>query len=357
MEYHMNRLEECTYKVNKIRVMLRETGYGGIIIRKQANFSWITAGGRGFIGLASENACAAIVVTADGVYLAGNNIEVPRLLAEELPQGFAESITLPWREDGTMDKKLKQRFGKLSSDTEQDEWFRENRITLLKSEAERYAKLGTIAAESLEECCAALKPGMTELETAGKISERFWALGIEPITLLVAADNRSERVRHYVPTGEKINDGIICSICARSGGLIASATRIAAFKKNFARYYNALLRVEQAAFEATTPGILLGDVLKTIMAAYTKNELKGEWENHHQGGLTGYLAREIRIEPGCGKTVRVGQAFAWNPSALGAKCEDTVFLDEQGIRPLTVVSQHWPAVIVGGLRRPDILHL
>jgi Xaa-Pro aminopeptidase len=196
---------------------------------------------------------------------------------------------------------------------------------------------------------------MTELEGAGKISERLWAAGIEPITLLVAADSHSERVRHFVPTGEKINAGVICSICARSGGLIASATRVVAFKKDFARHYQALLRVEQAAFEATVPGAMFGDVLRAIMDGYAKNGLPGEWENHHQGGLTAYLAREVRVEPGCHKTVRTGQAFAWNPSAAGAKCEDTVFLDEQGIRPLTEVSRRWPAVTVGALRRPDIL--
>ncbi|MDR1319649.1 MAG: M24 family metallopeptidase [Treponema sp.] len=352
----MNRLEECIYKVNKVRAMLRETGHGGIIIRKQANFSWITAGGRAFIGLASEASCAAIVVTSDGVYLAGNNIEVPRLLAEELPRDFVEPVTLPWRDDGTMDTALKQRFGQLSSDTEQDEWFRENRVLLVESEAERYAKLGKVSAEALEECCAALKPGMTELEAAGRISERLWAAGIEPITLLVAADNRGERVRHYVPTGEKINDGVICSICARSGGLIASATRITAFKKDFARRYEALLKVEQAAFAATVPGATLGDVFQAIIDAYAQNGLSGEWENHHQGGLTAYLAREIRVEPGCRKTVRSGEAFAWNPSAVGAKCEDTVFLGDQGLSVLTEVSRHWPSVTAGSLRRPDILH-
>jgi Xaa-Pro aminopeptidase len=199
----MNRLEECTYKVNKIRAMLRETGYDGIVIRKQPNFSWVTAGGRGFISLASEAACSGVVVTADGVYLAGNNIESPRLLAEELPSGFAEPVTLPWRDDQTIDAVLKQRFGKMTSDAEQDEWFRAARVNLLKNEADRFAALGAASAAILEETCAALKPGMTELEAAGKIAGKLWAAGIEPITLLVAADERSDRVRHYVPTDKK----------------------------------------------------------------------------------------------------------------------------------------------------------
>jgi Xaa-Pro aminopeptidase len=337
--------------------MLQETGYSGIVIRKQANFSWITAGARAFIGLASEAACAAVVVTAGGVYLVGNNIEVPRLLAEELPRGFAEPLTLPWQDDGSMDTFLKQQFGVLSSDTEQDEWFRAHRVVLLESETERYAALGRASAEALEESCAALRPGMTELEAAGNIAERLWAAGIEPITLLVAADSRGERVRHYVPTNEKITDGVICSICARSGGLVASATRITGFKNDFARHYGALLRVEQAAFEATVAGATLGDVFRAIMDAYAQNGLANEWENHHQGGPTAYLARELRVEPGCAKIIRTGQAFAWNPSAPGAKCEDTVLLGDQGLRPLTETSRHWPVVSTGALRRPDVLRL
>jgi hypothetical protein len=35
-----------------------------------------------------------------------------------------------------------------------------------------------------------------------------------------------------------------------------------------------------------------------IMAAYTKNELTGEWEKYRRGGLTGGLARDIRVKPG-----------------------------------------------------------
>jgi len=351
----MNRLEECKHKVQKVRAMLGETGYAGVIIRKQPNFSWISAGGRGFIGLASESACAALAVTADGVYLAGNNIELPRLLAEELPQGFAEPFSLPWQEDGNIDAELRKKFGTLTTDAEQDAWFKNNRLILLPSEQDRFAKLGSSAAAILEEVCASLKPEMTEQEAAGKLSERFWAAGIEPITLLIAADGRSQRVRHYVPTAGKIRDGVICSICVRSGGLVASATRPVAFKKEFAPGYEKLLKVEAAVFAATRPGVKLGDLYKELTGAYEQNGLAGEWNNHHQGGLCGYLAREVRADPARAEIVHEGQAFAWNPSLPGAKCEDTVILGKDGIRVLTEVSPAWPVLEFNGLRRPDIL--
>jgi Xaa-Pro aminopeptidase len=351
----MNRLEECGYKADKIRSLLKETDHRGIVIRKQPNFSWISAGGRGFIGLASEASCAALVITAGGIYLAGNNIELPRLLEEELPKDFAEPVTLPWQEDGTLDAVLERRFGKLTSDTEQDAWFKNERLTLLESEILRFAELGKTSAAVLEAVCAGIMPGVSEFEIAGEIAHGLWSAGIEPITVLVAADSRSKRVRHYVPTRETVRDGVICSICARSTGLVASVTRTAAFKKGFAEAYEALLRVEQAAFESTVPGSALGSIMQAVMAAYEQNGLGGEWKNHHQGGLTGYLAREIRASEESRHMIRTGQAFAWNPSASGAKCEDTVVLETEGLRCLTGVSPGWPSVTIGGLQRPGIL--
>jgi Xaa-Pro aminopeptidase len=351
----MNRLEECVHKVNQIRGLLRRTGYQGIVINRQANFSWLSAGGRSFIGFASENACADLAVTLDGVYLAGNNIEVPRLLSEELPESFAESVIVPWKDDVTINDVLRRRFGKLTTDVEQDEWFRDTRVVMLPCEEKRYSELGKISATALEDACMNLKQGMTEMEAAGEISERLWAAGVEPITILVAADERSNLIRHYVPTGKKITEGVICSICSRFGGLIASATRTVAFKKDFALRYGKLLRVEEAVLTALHPSAVLGDVFQKIVKSYDSNGLPGEWENHHQGGLTGYLAREIRVSPASQQSIRPNQAFAWNFSARGAKCEDTVFVEDKGIRILTEISSRWPLVIINGLKRPDIL--
>jgi Xaa-Pro aminopeptidase len=295
------------------------------------------------------------VVTGDGVYLAANNIEAPRLLAEELPLGFAEPVVLPWPEDGRMDRELERRFGRLTNDTEFDSWFRQTRVDLLPCEADRYTELGVDSAAALEEGVAAVKPGASEFEAAGTVSELLWAKGIEPITLLVASDDRSELVRHFVPTDKLIHKGFIFSICARRGGLVTSATRIAAFQKGFAERYGSLLQVERVAFELTVPGAILGDVFRAIMEEYGRNGLPGEWERHHQGGMTGYLAREVRVDADCRTVVKAGQVYAWNPSAAGAKCEDTVLVGGDGTLVLTPPNAWWPTINIGGLRRPEVL--
>ncbi|MGE5612931.1 MAG: M24 family metallopeptidase [Bacillota bacterium] len=351
----MTRLEESNMKAGLLTAEIKNRGYDAVVIKKQPNFSWITSGGRGFIGLSSENACAYIVVTPERIYLASNNIESPRLLKEELPEGFADSITLEWHEDGNMGAMLKKIFGNIADDTDMDDWFKAARTNLNPNEIQRYRTLGNNVADVLETVCFSLRPGLTEFEIAGLISQKLWSRGIEPITLLVAADERSHYFRHYVPTGNRVNSGVIVSLCARSGGLVVSATRSVAFKKGFAQGYDKLLNVEQAALEATLEGGTLGDVISKIISAYKENGFSDEWKNHHQGGLTGYLAREIRANPSCQVAVQANQAYAWNPSAIGAKCEDTVIRLDGRLEFITPVSANWPKLNRGKWIRPDVL--
>jgi hypothetical protein len=46
--------------------------------------------------------------------------------------------------------------------------------------------------------------------------------------------------------------------------------------------------------------------------------------------MTGYASREIIATPGTQQEVKVGQAFAWNPSLVGAKAEETFVLGPDG---------------------------
>ncbi|MGR0321235.1 hypothetical protein [Agromyces sp. ZXT2-3] len=58
--------------------------------------------------------------------------------------------------------------------------------------------------------------------------------------------------------------------------------------------------------------------------------------------------------PGIAAVVQPGQAFAWNPTAPGAKVEDTVLVGPGGVEVLTV-DPRWPAVRVAGRDRPGEL--
>lgn len=351
----MNRFQEIPQKLILIREMLTANNLNGVVIRKQANFSWLTAGGRGFIGFASEMACACIVVTGGHFCLAANNIESRRLLDEELKDVSIDSVVLPWHNDYDMNTQLSWKFGELTDDTAMDAWFKQSRVLLCASEIERYEQAGAQVAQLLERVCMETVQSTTEFEIAGEISKKMWCAGLEPITVLVAADERSKLVRHYVPTAKQTTEGFIASVCIRAGGLVVSATRAVAFTDGFAKRYNALLRVEQVAFDMTRKGSSISDVLSALKVAYKQNGLPQEWENHHQGGVTGYLAREYRADDKQETIICNNMTFAWNPSAVGAKCEDTILLQDGAIKILTPSAPGWPVVQIGEYIRPDIL--
>jgi hypothetical protein len=114
-----------------------------------------------------------------------------------------------------------------------------------------------------------------------------------------------------------------------------------------------------AAFNAAThPGARIGDIFSTGVAAYAAQGFAKEWELHHQGGPTGYAARDYRATGKSDDLVEVNQAFAWNPSIAGTKSEDTIIATPEGPEIISA-SPSFPMmdVTVGGvtLSRPDIL--
>lgn len=53
------------------------------------------------------------------------------------------------------------------------------------------------------------------------------------------------------------------------------------------------------------------------------------WRDH-QGGTTGYGSRKVVASPDTNLWIDTGQAFAWNPSLMGTKAEETYVLTAGG---------------------------
>jgi len=99
--------------------------------------------------------------------------------------------------------------------------------------------------------------------------------------------------------------------------------------------------VNAALIEATRPGRRAGEILTVALEAYAVAGHADEWQQHHQGGLAGFLGREYRAMPRSTQTVEAGQLFAWNPSVKGAKCEETILVGAQCNEVLTHTGD-WP---------------
>jgi hypothetical protein len=176
--------------------------------------------------------------------------------------------------------------------------------------------------------------------------------------LLVAGEERLPLHRHPLPTSAPLGRLAMVVVCARRGGLIASATRFVSFGPLAPELRDAqerLLHVDAVFNLATRAGARVGEVFAAGTRAYGEQGFAvDEWRRHHQGGPTGYEPRDYLATAASEAEVVEHQAFAWNPSVPSLKCEDTVVASAELPEVLTV-DPAWPAAVVEGLARPLVL--
>jgi Xaa-Pro aminopeptidase len=331
--------KDFSEKIEKLRRIISAKNADGAILNSQNHFSWLS-GGRGFIGLASTAACASLVVTTDKVYLVSENIEARRLFKEQLAEDpRIEVLEYPWYSPDTRQGLLNDIPGLKTVLSEKDidgELF-EARTILSAEDMAEYEDVCAVAAREVEEVCRTLRMGMTEYELAGELSRRFWTHNLEPITLLIGFDERAQQFRHPVPVGAVLKNYALIAVCVRRCGLVASLTRLVSLSRDetMMERQRAAAYVDAVLCSHTAAGVDLAAVFDKGLEAYAVQGWEGEWKHHHQGGLTGYNAREMKAWPGLHHIIHLGEAYAWNPSVQGAKSENTIVALEKGYKNLT----------------------
>lgn len=358
--------EDFLSKIEKIRKVLKDRQHDGVIINNQFNFSWL-CGGRGFIGLASEIACASFVIKHEGIYLLTNNIESIRLADEEISE-LIDDINIKtyyWYDDSEKVKILTELFKdtKYETDNTLENEFKELRSQLSKLEIEKYRWLGKNTAKIVENVCKNLIKGITENFIAGEISKELWIIGIEPVTLLIAFDERINKYRHPLPTNNILNKCAMIAVCVRKWGLYVSLTRFVymdKIPKEIIEKQQAVTAIDTSLIVNTRPTKKINDIFDEAVSIYKKTGFEKEWKLHHQGGLTGYQGREIKGTTKCLQEVKLNQAFAWNPSIMGTKSEDTILILEKGNEIITQTGEYkYLEIEYNGQKilRPDIFCL
>ncbi len=333
------QLADFQGKIEILREILRGQGVSALTVSSQSDFSWLTAG-RGFIGTASTAACGTIVVTKDQVYLVAENIEAERLYREQLGENPEVTVMeYPWQEPGRRAVILAEICGLSRMDIGDvgEEWLL-TRTRMSAYDIARYRDICQTAAKDLEEVCRTLKAGITEYELAGRLAEKFWADNLEPITLLIGFDERAFSYRHPVPAGAVLKNYALVAVCARRAGLIASATRLVALKnpgQEIMERQKVSAYVDAVFTANTVAGRTVGSAFGAALAAYAEKGYPEEWKLHHQGGLTGYVARELKGTSGNPHVIRENEVYAWNPSVQGTKSENTVLVTKDGFEDLT----------------------
>src|SRR5512146_670950 len=96
----MTRTEEIREKDGRTRGLLQAKGLAGALLKRQANFSWLTAGGVNLIGIATELGGTTLLVTEHAKYVLTTNIEAPRMIDEEGVESLGFQVrSFPWHEE------------------------------------------------------------------------------------------------------------------------------------------------------------------------------------------------------------------------------------------------------------------
>lgn len=359
----MAAMTELSEKLARVRLMMAANNVSAVHVAQLGNLAWLLCGADLAVALTGAPVAEA-VVTQRGVTVLASSIEKGRLEAEELPENV-EVVFTSWFEPAARETALKDLLGegKVLADTPgrgaetRDFW--PLRVPLLPEEVGRYRGLCRDTAQVFTDVLTDVKPGITEHEVAGRLAAGLRAKGTQPVVLLVAGDERLERYKHPLPQNVAVNNRLMAVACARRHGLIANITRLVSFGSEPAekrRQYRALLDVERVILDHTQHGLLVTDVFEHIKEAYKAAGRPEGWQEHHQGGPTGYFARDFVAMPGDQRMLIEGSAYAWNPSLPGLKVEDTVLLAGNKLEILTEDAR-WPLVEVGARRRPEVLEL
>jgi Xaa-Pro aminopeptidase len=338
--------DEIREKERRVREFMGSKGLKALLLKRQANFSWMTGGGLNLVGITTEMGVAALLITENAKFVVCSNIEAPRMAGEERleEQGYAIA-SFPWHEDSetALIKKLAG-GGKIGCDAgfPEAEVLPEDiarlRYSLTPDEVERYRWLGERVSMGLEKTMMETRRGEKESEVVARLCGELWKDRIDPITLMSAADDRVSNFRHPIPTERKIEKYLMVSVNARKWGLIVSLTRFLRFGKlpdDLKEKYLANVKIDCAFMAATRPGVPAREVLTRGIEAYRAQGYPDEWKWHHQGGSIGYTGRDYRTNFQTPDIIQENQGFTWNPSITGTKSEDTILTTLKGIEPIT----------------------
>jgi Xaa-Pro aminopeptidase len=322
---------------------MNERGVGALLLSSPANFAWYTGGADNRVDHGDPVGVASVLLTGEGSFILTNNIEAPRMREEQTPG--MEVVEHPWhKEPGDL---LRELAGGASLGTDVPSVFGQDlsaeisplRYVLDEDAIETYRRLGEDTSLAVSEAAESLSPETGELEAAASLAAACVERGIFVPVLLAASGERLVRYRHPVPHGGPLGKQAMLVACAERGGLFASVTRMIYFQEpdpqTTGRQEACGEVLRRMREEATRPGHTLAQAFEDCRSFYAEAGFPEGWRDHHQGGMAGYASREIIATPTTHQEIREGQAFAWNPSLVGAKAEETFVLGPDGPEVLT----------------------
>ncbi|MBW4442903.1 MAG: M24 family metallopeptidase [Plectolyngbya sp. WJT66-NPBG17] len=359
-----NRSAEIAQKLAWMRDALRETDAVGLRLRGIDWFAWATAGGSNVVLLAAETGVAEVFVTLNGAWILTDEIEAQRLQDEEVPaESDYQWAINPWAKSDDRESFVREATqGKrvisdlpVVAEASLPQSLIERKRVLLPIEIDRYRQVGKLASEAMTEVLTQASPDWTEVQLAGAGAAALWTRGLHPALTLAAGEQRLPRYRHTLPKQEKIGRAAMLVFCARGFGLYANLTRFVYFDRLSASEvdgHRQIREIEATALDQCRVGTPLNQIYRVLQLAYEHHRYSKAILEHHQGGTTGYLSREVVATPETLDRLSANITMAWNPSLPGAKIEDTFLLHEDNRLENLTLDPRWQNIEINGRQRP-----
>lgn len=335
--------------VTKIREWINEKKYDGVLLSRRDNYTWVTGGNEHHVLSTTAFGVGHLLITPQDLIVFADCSDARRI-KDEQNNLQAQIVEIPWYEN--VDDKVRESIcgknivsdsGMLHTPNVQAELVT-LRLILTEREISLYREVGREAAEIVESVCRAAMPGQTEIEIATMVKTQCLEQGISPDCVLVGVDDRILKYRHPMPTKQKLKQSLMVVLGGEKYGLNVSMTRFVFFgsiPEDIQSKYEKLQYIFTAMQCMMKDGMTGNEYFQKVKALYKDAGFEDEWKLHHQGGSTGYACREVVMKPTDECVVRRGQAYAWNPTITGVKCEETTFLSENGIEVFTRTGT-WP---------------
>lgn len=351
-----------------MRKWLKKCNYKGIIINRRDNYAWLTVGAQNHVLSSTENGIAYYIITDEDVSVLADSSDIARIVEEQNPLN-ATPIEIPWYE--SMETHISKMIlnGNWASDTGiagtrnvQSELI-DMRLHLSKKEVKIYREIGKACAEIVENVCRGIRVGQTEREVAATLKAECLKREINPDCVLVGADERILNYRHPMATDKKIERSVMVVLGGEKKGLNISMTRMVYFDEipeEIRERYTKTQYIFACMQLMMRDEMTYQEYFEKIKQLYASEGYPEEWKKHHQGGPTGYACREYVATPGDKRTLKAGQAYAWNPTIQGTKCEETTYFDGTDVEILTK-TENWPRknvkTIYGNISVAEILRI
>jgi Xaa-Pro aminopeptidase len=363
-------LADVHIKQARVRQFLDREGLDALVLGRQDNFAWLTAGGDNRVVTTTEMGAGFAVITRDHHWLVSHYMDGRRLVEEQVPDQGYELVTMYWHQGSpearivelTRDMRVGADFP-LPGARQYSAKIVDLHYPFTDLDLRRLRWMGRTSDELLTRVARELRPGVAEQEIAARLAYEYTLAGITLDALMVGADDRVRRYRHPIPTGKRLERYAFLHPPGRRWGVHANVTRLVHFGEpphDVRKAFDAVITVAAHVATMLAPGVRFADILAEQKRLYARLGYADEWNYHFLGGISGYtLVDPARcLDPEARAVAR--QSYGYFITITGAKFEELMLLTEAGAELASLPPDtQWPARTVetprGEFTVPEIL--